>query len=81
MAELRVEAGIPTASEVEEAGSGQTSRAAEQVKAAARRPLASPWSSSPVEQEMKGESARRRADVYARVCSCRQCWASKCRGL
>jgi hypothetical protein len=20
-------------------------------------------------------------DVYARVCSCRQCWASKCRGL
>jgi hypothetical protein len=21
------------------------------------------------------------ADVYARVCSCRQCWASKCRGL
>jgi hypothetical protein len=22
-----------------------------------------------------------RCDVYARVCSCRQCWASKCRGL
>jgi hypothetical protein len=22
-----------------------------------------------------------RIDVYARVCSCRQCWASKCRGL
>jgi IS30 family transposase len=21
------------------------------------------------------------SDVYARVCSCRQCWASKCRGL
>jgi hypothetical protein len=20
-------------------------------------------------------------DVYAHVCSCRQCWASKCRGL
>jgi hypothetical protein len=20
-------------------------------------------------------------DVYARVCSCRQCWACKCRGL
>jgi hypothetical protein len=20
-------------------------------------------------------------DVYARVCSCKQCWASKCRGL
>jgi hypothetical protein len=20
-------------------------------------------------------------DVYARFCSCRQCWASKCRGL
>jgi hypothetical protein len=20
-------------------------------------------------------------DVYARICSCRQCWASKCRGL
>jgi hypothetical protein len=29
-------------------------------------------------------AARRGAgvvDVYARVCSCRQCWASKCRGL
>jgi glucokinase len=21
------------------------------------------------------------SDVYARICSCRQCWASKCRGL
>jgi ATP-binding cassette subfamily B (MDR/TAP) protein 1 len=21
------------------------------------------------------------SDVYAHVCSCRQCWASKCRGL
>jgi dsDNA-binding SOS-regulon protein len=24
---------------------------------------------------------KQRYDVYARVCSCRQCWASKCRGL
>jgi hypothetical protein len=29
-----------------------------------------------------GSSSREgRVDVYARVCSCRQCWASKCRGL
>jgi hypothetical protein len=26
-------------------------------------------------------SAASAADVYACVCSCRQCWASKCRGL
>jgi hypothetical protein len=25
--------------------------------------------------------SRLNTDVYARVCSCRQCWASKCRGL
>jgi hypothetical protein len=38
-----------------------------QVKAAAaRRPLASPWSSSTVEQEMKGESARSRARICPR---------------
>jgi hypothetical protein len=27
------------------------------------------------------EVVGRWSDVYARVCSCRQCWASKCRGL
>jgi hypothetical protein len=27
------------------------------------------------------EVAKVLTDVYARVCSCRQCWASKCRGL
>jgi hypothetical protein len=28
-----------------------------------------------------GEMIYARGDVYACVCSCRQCWASKCRGL
>jgi hypothetical protein len=29
----------------------------------------------------KKKKRRAQTDVYARVCSCRQCWASKCRGL
>jgi hypothetical protein len=31
--------------------------------------------------ELLDEKEEREGDVYARVCSCRQCWASKCRGL
>jgi hypothetical protein len=34
------------------------------------------WWSAPCSR-----TSRVATDVYARVCSCRQCWASKCRGL
>jgi hypothetical protein len=30
---------------------------------------------------LPGNDARKGLDVYARFYSCRQCWASKCRGL
>jgi hypothetical protein len=32
-------------------------------------------------EEENNHSGNKEVDVYARVCSCRQCWASKCRGL
>jgi hypothetical protein len=32
-------------------------------------------------REMGKRRNRWAGDVYACICSCRQCWASKCRGL
>jgi hypothetical protein len=32
-------------------------------------------------KERKAVAAAAATDVYTRFCSCRQCWASKCRGL
>jgi hypothetical protein len=38
-------------------------------------------STGPHTKEVWMRLATRMSDVYARVCSCRQCWASMCRGL
>jgi hypothetical protein len=33
------------------------------------------------QKNIRAKGNTRLRDVYARVCSCRQCWASKCKGL